>query len=75
MSPDTDTFFKRTKRLFFDKKFLHYLWTSIFISVLNIVFLYVFIDILGIPTIISSTAVIGSTFIIRYILFDFFKVL
>ena len=62
-------------RLFLDKKFVHYTWTSIFISVLNIALLYLFIDILGIPTLISSTIVIGSTFITRYFLFDYFKVL
>ena len=75
MVPDHDTFLKRLKNLFLNKKFGHYLWTSIFISVLNIFLLYLFIDIFGIPTIISSTVVIGSTFIIRYILFDFFKIL
>jgi len=62
-------------RLFLDKKFAHYTWTSIFISILNIALLYLFIDILGISTIISSIVVIGSTFITRYFLFDYFKVL
>jgi len=69
------TFLKRVKQLFVNKKFAHYTWTSIFISVLNIILLYLFIDIFGIPTIISSTVVIGSTFITRYFLFDYFKIL
>jgi len=62
-------------RLFFDKKFAHYTWIGIFISVLNIFLLWLFIDIFGIPTVISSTIVIGLTFILRYVLFDIFKIL
>ncbi|OGZ73729.1 MAG: hypothetical protein A2832_00705 [Candidatus Zambryskibacteria bacterium RIFCSPHIGHO2_01_FULL_44_22b] len=67
--------FKNTKigKLFLDKKFLHYTWIGIFISVLNIFLLWLFIDIFGIPTIISSTVIIGATFIIRYVLFRRFE--
>ncbi|MBI2065649.1 MAG: GtrA family protein [Candidatus Zambryskibacteria bacterium] len=66
---------ERLKRLFVDKKFVHYTWISIFISILNIFLIWLLIDIIGIPTLISTTVVIGSTFIIRYIIFDFFKIL
>ncbi len=62
-------------RLFFDKKFVRYTWIGIFISILNIFFLWLLIDIFGIPTIISSTSVIGVTFVLRYVLFDVFKIL
>ena len=63
------------KRLFWDKKFLHYTWIGIFISLLNIFFLWLLIDIFDIGTVISSILVVGGTFILRYILFDLFKIL
>jgi len=62
-------------RLFLNKKFLHYTWIGIFISVLNIFLLWLFIDVLGIYTVVASTLVIGGTFILRYVLFDSFEVL
>lgn len=62
-------------RLFWDKKFLHYTWIGIFISLLNIFFLWLLIDIFDIGTVISSILVVGGTFILRYILFDLFKIL
>ena len=61
-------------RLFLDKKFFNYTWIAIFISLLNIFLLWLLIDIFDISTLISSTLVIGATFIIRYILFGFFKI-
>jgi len=84
MLPDDNTFLKRegarlrntsAGRLFLDKKFAHYTWIGIFISVLNIFLLWLLIDIFSISTIISSTLVIGFTFILRYILFSIYKVL
>lgn len=65
----------RVGRLFLDKKFLHYTWIGIFISVLNIFLLWLLIDEFHIPTVISSTFVIGATFVLRYVLFDSFKIL
>lgn len=62
-------------RLFLHKKFAYYTWTSIFVSILNVFLLWLMIDIIGIPTVISSIAVVISTFLIRYILFDFFEVM
>ncbi|HRZ30063.1 MAG TPA: GtrA family protein [Candidatus Paceibacterota bacterium] len=62
-------------RLFLNKKFAHYTWVGIFISLLNVFLLWLFIDILGIPTVISSLIVVAGTFILRYVLFDFFKIL
>lgn len=84
MVPNDKTFLQHTVsrmrstrmgRLFFDKKFLHYTWIGIFISLLNIFLLWLMIDILGIPTIVSSTLVVVGTFLLRYILFDSFKIL
>jgi len=70
-----DTFLKRVKQLFMNKKFAHYTWIGIFISLLNIFFLWLLIDVFGIPTIVSSTLVVAVTFLLRYILFDSFKIL
>lgn len=61
--------------MFLHKKFAHYTGVSIFISVMNIFLLWLFIDVWGIPTVISSTIVIAGTFILRYVLFDFLKIM
>ena len=65
----------RVGRLFLDKKFVHYTWTGALVSVLNIFLLWFLIDVVNISTVVASTLVIAGTFILRYILFDFFKVL
>lgn len=57
------------------KQFAHYTWIGIFISLLNIFLLWLFIDVFQIPTVLSSIIVIGATFIIRYLLFIFFKMI
>jgi putative flippase GtrA len=62
-------------RLFWDKRFLNYTWIGILISLLNVFLLWLFIDILDIPTVVSSVVVIGATFIIRYLLYIFAKML
>lgn len=62
------------KRLFLDKKFFHYTWIGVVISLLNIFFLWLFIDIFLWPTVFSSTLVVVGNFIFRYILMDIFKV-
>ncbi|MBI5138661.1 MAG: GtrA family protein [Candidatus Vogelbacteria bacterium] len=62
-------------KLFLDKKFFHYTWIGIFISVLNVFLLWLLIDILSISTVVSSILVIGLTFIIRYVLFRRFEAL
>lgn len=65
----------RIGRLFLNKKFLRYTLIGIFISVLNIFLLWLLIDVFDIPTIISSTLVVLGTFLLRYVLFDSFKIL
>jgi len=84
MEIDNETFLKRWKarihkspigRLFWDKKFVYYTWIGIFVSLLNIFFLWLLIDIVGISTIVSSILVVGVTFILRYILLIYSKVL
>lgn len=62
------------KRLFLDKKFFHYTWIGIVISLLNILFLWLFIDIFLWPTVFSSVLVVVGNFIFRYVLMDLFKV-
>lgn len=61
-------------RLFLDRKFFHYTWIGIAISLLNIFLLWLLIDIFSIPTVVSSTLVVAGTFVLRYILMDFFKI-
>lgn len=84
MNTENETFVERWKtrivqssmgRLFLDKKFFRYTLIGIFISVLNIFLLWLLIDVMGIPTIISGTMVVGGTFILRYVLFSVFKIL
>ena len=72
IEPPQQSYFKR---LFLDKKFVHYTWIGIFISILNIFLLWLLIDNFHIPTVISSTLVVIGTFILRYVLFDSFKIL
>ncbi len=61
-------------RLFWDKKFFHYTWIGLLVSASNVFLLWLFIDIMGIPTIISGIIVVGITFIVRYLLLIFFKI-
>ena len=65
----------RIGKLFLDKKFFNYTWIGVFISILNIFFLWLFIDVFDVPTIIASIIVIGVTFFLRYVLFDINKVI
>jgi putative flippase GtrA len=49
--------------------FFKYAWIGAFFSVLNIFFLWLFIDIFGIPTLISSTIIIGGLFALKYLFY------
>lgn len=64
----------RIWQLFLNKKFVHYTWIGIAISLLNIFLLWLLIDVFGIPTVVSSTLVVVGTFVLRYILMDVFKI-
>jgi putative flippase GtrA len=64
----------RFGRLFIDRKFFHYTWIGIFISLLNIALLWLFIDIFHWPTVFSSTLVVVLNFLLRYVLMDTFSV-
>lgn len=61
-------------RLFWDKKFFHYTWVSIVVSIGGIFLLWVLIDVLGTPTIVAGTVATAATFIGRYLLFTLFKI-
>ena len=63
------------ERLFFDKKFAFYTGIGIFISALTIALLWLLIDVLHIHTVIAGVITTGVAFILRYILFDVFKIL
>ena len=60
---------------FWEKSFLHYLWTGGVFTVANIFFVWLFIDIFKIPTVISSSVVIGGLFILRYVVYRKFEVM
>lgn len=62
-------------KYFFEQQFYQYAIISGGISLVNIVLLWVFIDYLHIPTIVSSIVVVGGTFIVRYGLFRKTKIL
>ena len=63
------------RKLFLDRRFVHYSWIGAFISVVNITLLWLAIDVIGIPTLIASAVIIGSTFLVRYVMFAIFRVL
>ena len=66
---------KWLKETFYNKNFFHYFWTGGLFTFLNIVLVWLFIDILKIPTIISSTVVIGGLFILRFLVYRWFKIM
>lgn len=61
--------------MFFEASFFHYFWTGGLFTVLNIVLVWFFIDVLGVSTIISSTVVIGGLFIARYVVYRLLKIM
>ena len=77
ISEETLEKFKKTPLLgfFMEKSFLHYVWTGGAWTILGIFLTWFFIDILEIPTILSSTVVIGGTFILRYVAFRLLKIM
>ncbi len=84
MEANGDKFLKRTinrirdshiGRYFLNKSFFDYFWTGGLFTILNIFFVWLFIDIFKIPTIISSIVVIGGLFIARYVVYRWLKVM
>ena len=51
------------------KNFYIYTGVGAFVSIVNILLLYLFIDILRIPTIISSSVVVIGSFFFRFFLY------
>lgn len=49
-----------------DHPFFKYTWVGGIFSVLNIILLWIMIDMLKIPTLISSTVVVGGLFVAKY---------
>ena len=49
--------------------FFTYSWVGALFTVLNIVLVWVFIDILRVPTILSSTIVVGGLFVGKYFVY------
>ena len=52
-----------------NKNFIIYLIVGAGISGANILLLYFFIDILSISTLVSSTIVVGGTFLLRFFIY------
>jgi len=59
---------------FANRGFFNYFWIGAAISISNVALLWVLIDVLGIPTIVSSVMVVGFTFVGRYLLFKRFHI-
>lgn len=51
------------------KKFINYTWVGIATALLYVFFLWLLIDIMHIPTLISSTATVGGMFLLKYYLY------
>lgn len=51
------------------KNFIIYTIVSASVSVINVILLYLFIDILKISTLVSGAIVVGGTFILKYFMF------
>lgn len=74
MNTQRDRALERVRRvplvgLFFEWSFVHYAWTGVFISVLNVALLWLFIDVMHFATVLASIIVVGGTFFLRYLLF------
>ncbi len=54
-----------------DHPFVKYTWVGGLFSVLNVVLLWIFIDALHIPTLISSTIVVGGLFVGKYFFYRY----
>ena len=54
---------------FMKKEFLKYASTSIGFSIANVILMWLFVDIFLIATVISSTIIVYSLFILRFIVF------
>ena len=51
------------------RKFVTYSWVGILVTIMQIALLYLFIDIWGIPTIWSSSLIVGGLFVFKYFLY------
>ena len=49
-----------------ENSFFKYTWVGVVFSLLSIILLWVLIDILHIPTLVSSTIVVGGLFVLKY---------
>lgn len=68
----------RTTRIgafFLERSFFHYFWTGGLFMVLNILLVWIAIDMLDMPTLPATTVVIGGLFIARYVVYRFLNVM
>ncbi|MBI3631044.1 MAG: hypothetical protein HY221_01790 [Candidatus Sungbacteria bacterium] len=60
---------------FWDKSFLHYLWTGGLFTVLNIILVSFAVDVLKFSAVGSSSVIIGGLFFLRYVLYRWIDVM
>jgi len=65
----------RIVKFFWNKSFLHYLWTGGLFTVLNIVLVSLAVDVLHFSAASSSSIIIGGLFLLRYILYRWIDVM
>lgn len=65
----------RIVRFFWNKSFLHYLWTGGLFTVLNIVLVSLAVDVLHFSAAASSSVIIGGLFLLRYVLYRWIDVM
>lgn len=62
-------------RFFWDKSFLHYLWTGGLFTVLNIVLVSLAVDVFEFSAALSSSVIIGGLFLLRYVVYRWVEVM
>lgn len=65
----------RIVKFFWNKSFLHYLWTGGLFTVLNIVLVSLAVDVLHFSAASSSSVIIGGLFLLRYVLYRWIDVM
>ncbi len=62
-------------KTFLTAKFYIYTYVGVLTTILTVILLWLTIDIMGIPTLLASSVIIFSTFILKYYLYVKFKLI
>ncbi len=65
----------RIVKFFWNKSFLHYLWTGGLFTILNIVLVSLAVDVMHFSAASSSSVIIGGLFLLRYVLYRWIDVM